>query len=213
VSKIDQNERWRTENFVVTAPELAENLRNLSRLNALSTKLLSEDQRLALLSACDDLTYRDATPVVGEGENKVFQDFALCMDFKCESPFRSAANALTLLVQQANAMIAPACLPATFGFNDLIVQRYDENSTGMSPHRDHIRYTHLVALVVLNGKADFSICDDRSGTNSRTIESRPGDVIFMLAPGFADEQIRPLHQVKNIIGPRHSFGLRLDSLA
>jgi hypothetical protein len=36
--------------------------------------------------------------------------------------------------------------------NDYIVQRYPAGCAGMSPHRDHIRYTGLVAIVMLGGR-------------------------------------------------------------
>jgi len=210
---MSDNALWAVNEFSTTPAFLADLLDRLKESEALATGLLSENQRRALLTATEELNYRRATAVVGEAENKVFQDFELCMDISTTSPFRSASNSFSQLVQQANLLLKRQHLPFNFWFNDLIVQRYNQASEGMSPHRDHIRYTHLVALVVLDGAANFSVCEDRSGANNKNINSQPGDVILMLAPGFSDGDKRPFHQVRNIVGPRHSFGLRYDSFA
>ncbi|MDA9009496.1 hypothetical protein N9K16_06015 [Alphaproteobacteria bacterium] len=210
---MSDNALWAVDEFTTTPSLLADLLDRLKGSEAVATKILSEKQRLTLLAATEGLNYRAASAVVGEAENRVFQDFGLCMDFSTASPFRSASDGISQLVQQANQLLTHQPLPPQFHFNDLIVQRYRQSSQGMSPHRDHIRYTQLVALIILNGTADFSICADRSAANNKIINSNPGDVILMLAPGFSGDDKRPFHQVSNIVGARHTVGLRNDSFS
>ena len=200
------------EDFLITAKDMAEGLTRLGQEDALSLDFLAERSRLELLDASEGLTYRVARPVIGEGLKCVAQDFELCMDIAANSPFHRLADALGELTNEALAMLRPSPL-ATIDFNDLIVQRYTPGSRGITPHRDHVRYQGMVALVILVGEARFCITDDRAGTGAREISSPPGSLLLMRAPGYDGSKQRPFHTLRQIRTFRVSVGLRYDARA
>jgi alkylated DNA repair dioxygenase AlkB len=118
--------------------------------------------------------------------------------------------ALEDLVARALARLDPPPLPAPPPLNDLVVQRYAVGSRGITPHRDHLRYRDLVALVNLAGRARFFICADRSGRDAREIPLPPGSVLLMRAPDFAGRSDRPFHMLSEVTETRISLGLRHD---
>lgn len=198
------------DDFVTTTGQLAEALARLEAEDALTLPLLNEDRRKSLLKASESLTYRIARPLVGKDDRLVEQDFELTMDIPPASPFRDLAAALTRRTNAALDLLTPRPMEA-MDFNDLIVQRYQPGSRGITAHRDHIRYQGIVALVILAGKARFFVCDDREGRNLRELPSPPGSVVLMRAPGFGTRRDRPFHLLKDIASFRVSFGLRLDT--
>ena len=159
------------------------------------------------------LAYRSATPVVGDGERAVRQRFELCMDIPDHHPVRALAAALDELLDKALCSNPALWDGPPLHFNDLIVQRYEPGKTGITPHRDHIRYAGLVAVVVLSGTGRFCICSDRSGAHAREIPCPPGGVILMRAPGLAGTTGRPFHFVQDISRRRYTIGLRHDTRA
>ena len=163
------------------------------------------------LRSCDSLDYRDARPLVGAAGREVRQDFELTMDIPRGHALRGLAAALTEMTLAALTRLTPNPLPRGLVFNDLIVQRYAAGSAGITPHRDHIRYIGLVALVTLAGDARFFLCDDRAGANPREFGMAPGGITLMRAPGFPGEPQRPFHYVTAIRQPRVSLGLRHDT--
>lgn len=198
------------DDFVTTASQMADGLARLEAEDALVLPLLEEALRGALLTASESLTYRRARPLIGEGERQVEQDFELCMDFPPVTLFGDFAGALTRRTNAALDLLRPRPLER-MDFNDLIVQRYQPGSRGITAHRDHIRYQGIVALVILTGEARFFVCDDRGGRNMRELPSPEGSVVLMRAPGFGTRRDRPFHLLKDITTFRVSFGLRLDT--
>jgi hypothetical protein len=203
--------------LLINGRGLAAALEAVARDGAAGLPLLDPSSRRRLLAAVRRLPYRPGKPVVGEGRRQVRQRFVLSMDI----PAGHVAWALAGALDDA---LAAACshLPARFagavaGFNDLIVQRYEPGALGITPHRDHIRYTGVVAIVILGGSARFCICRDRSGRGAREISCPPGGAILMRAPGMvwspdrpgADD--RPFHFVSDIRCRRYTIGLRHDS--
>jgi hypothetical protein len=93
-------------------------------------------------------------------------------------------------------------------FTELVLQRYEPGQLGISPHRDSLRAMNLIALVNLGGQAEFYRCDDRQGTNAVLLDTSPGNVIFLRAPGFLNTSVRPFHFLTNIRSTRYSLGLR-----
>ncbi len=172
--------------------------------------LEAEDCRL-LLASCDSLPYRIARPLVGPEGRRVRQDFELTMDIPEPHSIRELAAALGDAVTAAAAVIQPNPLPDGIDFNDLIVQRYPKGSLGITPHRDHLRYTGLVILVTLVGNARFYICADRSGRDPVEIPAAPGGAILLAAPGFAGGKERPFHFLDSVTLPRVSLGIRHDT--
>jgi hypothetical protein len=190
--------------------ELAAALDRLTTEDAVSLPLLGPAQQDPLIEAAGRLSYRPARPVVGEDARTVRQDFELCTAFEPGSLFRGLAADLERQVAAALARLDPPPLPAPPRFNDLIVQRYPTGSLGITAHRDHIRYRHLVAIVTLAGRARFFLCPDRSGRNAREVPIPPGSLLLMRAPGFAGRGDRPFHMLSEVTETRIGLGLRHD---
>ncbi len=189
---------------------LAAALARLAEEDAVSRPLLGARARRRLVAATARLAFRPAKPVVGEGDRAVHQDFELCMTVPARGLLRAFADSLGRLVDAALARLDPAPLARPFAFNDLIVQRYPTGSLGITPHRDHIRYEGLVALITLSGAARFFLCADRSGSGAREVPCSPGDLLLMRAPGFAGRRDRPFHYLGEVRRARLALGLRHD---
>ena len=93
-------------------------------------------------------------------------------------------------------------------FNALVLQKYDQGSLGITPHRDQLSYINLVCVFMIAGQGRFCICADRSGNNAQAIDATPGRVILMRALGLLGATTRPFHYVTDIQAPRYTFGLR-----
>jgi len=190
--------------------ELAAGLDRLRSEDAVSIAFLGNIDRKALVGQAGHLAYRKAAPMIGEGERAVRQDFELCMSIATSSPFHALAADLERRVARALDRLAPPPLAAPPRFNDLIVQRYDPGSRGISPHRDHLRYRELVAIVNLAGRARFFLCADRSGRDAREVAIPPGSLLLMRAPGFDGHSDRPFHMLSEVTETRIALGLRHD---
>ncbi len=190
--------------------QLATALGRLAAEDAVSLPLLSPESCRPLIEAAMGLPYRDATPVVGTDERRVHQDFELTVHLPADSPFHGLAKALERLTESALAHLDPPPLAGPVRLDDLIIQRYPVGSAGITPHRDHIRYRGLVAIVTLSGRARFFICADRSGHDAREIPIPPGSLLLMRAPGFAGREDRPFQMLSHVTEERLSLGLRHD---
>ena len=195
--------------FLTDERALAAAIARLPAEDAVALPLLGDDARQPLLEAARQMTYRPARPLVGEGARLVRQDFELSVTFPDGSPFPRFAAALEGLLLSALRRLSPPLL-AELQLNDLIVQHYQPGSQGITPHRDHVRYEGLVALVNLAGRARFCVCADRSGAHARELEDGPGVLLLMRAPGFAGRRDRPFHFLKDVSEERYSLGLRHD---
>ncbi len=198
----------------LSGPEpVAAALARLAEEDAVNLPLLDAAACAPLIATAATLTYRPATPVVGPEERRVEQDFDLCMRFPPESPFRRLAADLEELIGAALARLERPPLDANPPLNDLIVQRYPVGARGITPHRDHVCYRDLVAIVTLAGRARFFVCADRSGRQMREIPLPPGGLLLMRAPGFAGRSDRPYHMLTEVTETRLSLGLRHDTRA
>lgn len=190
---------------------VADALRRVGDEGAAALSLLPPAALKPLLIEALDLHYTPARPVVGKGEAAVYQDFRLTTDLPPDGALMRFSRALERLINESLSYMRRPPLAGRFEINDYIVQHYPAGCAGMSPHRDHIRYTGLVAIVVLGGAGRFTICDDRAGANEREIPTRPGDLLLMRAPGFQGRGDRPFHAVRDITDNRYIIGLRHDS--
>jgi len=190
---------------------LAHAIRTLEQGDAIALPWLDMQTCQSLREAAGALPFRKARPIVGETERAVFQDFDICMAIPVDHPLHALRRASEAALQSALAAITPAPLAGPFRLNDLVVQRYPAGSAGISPHKDHVRYTGLVAIVLLAGDGVFSVCAERSGAGDRPIAAQPGDLILMRAPGLFDRRDRPFHRLRDITIERLTVGLRHDS--
>jgi len=197
--------------FVADAAAMADALCRVGDEEATSLALLPADALGPLLEEARSLHYRPARSVVGQGDAVVHQDFDLTTEQPPEGALMALSRALSRLIGEALDTMRSPPLPGGFEINDHIVQRYPAGCEGMSPHRDHVRYTGLVAIVMLGGTGRFLVCDDRAGANEREIPFAPGDLLLMRAPGFHGRGDRPFHAVRDITEDRYILGLRHDA--
>jgi hypothetical protein len=197
--------------FLAGTDDLADAIRRAGDEDAASLPLLDSAACLRLAGEARSLRYRPARPVVGVGETAVYQDFDLATELPTGDGLTALARALDRAIGRALGAMKRNPLPDGFAINDLIVQRYPVGSEGITPHRDHIRYTGLVAIIVLAGAGRFFISGDRTGADAREMPAPPGHLLLMRAPGFNGRNDRPFHAVRDIAEERYIFGLRHDS--
>ena len=184
-------------------------LKDLSSLGATSIRLLDEDFRVALLKEAQDYTYEPEDEIVGSGDRVVRQQVSSFDDFLEDSGYVLLKNSFQDLLEQRIAQLGTYPFETALGFNSMVLQRYEEGSIGITPHRDGLSFINLVCVFVIGGKGSFYVCSDRSGSDSIEIDASPGNVIFMRAPGFLGfEDERPFHYVAGIRETRYTFGLR-----
>ncbi len=169
-----------------------------------------ECDRLAVVA--DQLTYRSATPVMGTEDALVYQDFELNYSLPPNHPFWKLATTLEGLMSLALTKIsAKWASPATYTINDLIVQRYPPGCKGITPHRDHLAYRIIIAILLISGDGEFSIHRLRGEPKGQVIRFRPGDLLVMGAPGIFAGFLRPFHCVAGVSRLRRTIGMRYDS--
>ena len=197
--------------FHATPAALATVIERLAEEDAASLPLLGSEDCGALCAEATGLAFRPGQAVIGSGAAAVRQDFDVTLDFPPDSGFHVLAAALGGLLVQALALAPRLDDPAGFRLNDLILQRYRRGSFGITPHRDHIGYRGLVAIITLRGAAPFFVCADRRGTAAREVPAPPGHLLLMRAPGYRSARPRPFHFLGEVAEDRLSLGLRYDS--
>ena len=191
--------------------EVSRSISILPRLGAVACPCLDVPEANALVSVVDQLEYRPAKPITGSDQAPVYQDFDLCYDVPIGHSLWEFAQAMeqALTSALAGAEVDSAGCPVRL--NDLIVQRYPPGCTGITPHREHVRYGFLIAIVLLTGDGCFGICDDRQGSKSKEIDFKPGDLLLMGGPGLVPNYTRPFHYVNGVTDSRRTIGLRYDT--
>ena len=188
---------------------MAAALERVAHEDAAVLPLLAAADCLPFVESGADLAFRNAKPVIGEGERAVYQDFDICLSIPELHQLWQLTQAVERLVAAALATMDAPPLEA-LPLNDLVLQRYPPGAQGITPHRDHVRYVGLVAIVQLSGDGRFGLCADRSGAGARVLEAAPGDGILMRAPGFGGVKHRPFHFLDGTAVERYSLGMRCD---
>ena len=181
----------------------------VAREDAAVVPLLAAADCRPFIESGADLAFRNATPVIGEGERAVYQDFDICLSIPRPHPLWQLTQAVERLVADALRTMSQPPLEA-LPLNDLVLQRYPPGARGITPHRDHVRYVGLVVIVQLSGDGRFGLCADRSGAGACALAAGPGDGILMRAPGFGVAKDRPFHFLDGITLERYSLGMRCD---
>lgn len=191
---------------------LAEALRRVAQDGAAAVPVLSLHARQELVRCARALAFREVRPVVGSGPRAVTQCFEIAEDVPATGPLAAVgdelADRLNKVLERPDTPVCPQ-----IRFNDRVVQRYPVTETGISPHKDHVRYVHLVVNLVLEGFGHFYICPQRSFDGARDIPGEAGDALLMRAPGFAGSGHRPFHAIGAVPRERLVLGLRQDSRA
>ncbi len=190
---------------------LAGGLGRLKSRAAVSISMLSGPALHEVTTAATSLPFRRAGREAGKPRARVYQEFDYCGTVPAGHPLRHLGSWFEGRLRRALSLMAAPPIEPDFTINDVVCQRYHTGELGISPHRDHLAYTGLIALLVLAGRGRYFVCADRQGRDRREIDARPGRVILMPGPGYAGRRDRPFHMVGDIIGERYSVGLRHDA--
>ena len=184
-------------------------LRELYSGGATSVRLLDEKLRLALLEEAEGYDYKQEQEVLGSAQRRVKQQVSSFTDFPQGSRYFLLRDVFEDLLNERLSEVEPHPLREPLRFNSMVLQRYEEGSMGITPHKDGKSYINLVCIFNIGGRGRFYVCSDRPGSNAREIDASAGRVTIMKAPGmFGFEDGRPFHYVSDIRDRRYTFGLR-----
>jgi dihydroneopterin aldolase len=184
----------------------------LDTQGAVSLPILSEAYRRTLLEEAQTYEYAKQPEFVGP--NNVREELSSVTDFPLHSKFWQLKEDFEECIGRKCAQaevdpfvrVGPSRWPLEF--NELSLQHYARGSFGISPHQDFSNRINLIAVFILTGKARFALCDDKAGSNPCYLDTTPGNVILLRAPGFLRSGVRPIHVLRDIEEDRIVFGLR-----
>jgi len=168
---------------------------------------LTESARRSLLQAAEQFCYVPEVKTVGAVGQTVRTEYS-AFELSDQAVFQAFQSAFQALLDREFAKLDRNLFNSKLKLNAMVIQRYLPGELGITPHRDSLRAINLIALVNLSGVAEFYRCDDRQGTNSIALDTTPGNVILMRAPGFLNASVRPFHYLTNVRSIRYSLGLR-----
>jgi hypothetical protein len=183
-------------------------LDKVARLGAASLLLLDEASRLRLHAEAEHYAFTPEEEYVGSGDRLVRQQMGSFENFPPGSAYLALRDAFQFWLDEHLYSLAQYPFSSPLRFNSLSLQKYEQGSIGITPHRDGLRYINLICIFVIAGQGRFFVCADRSGKEAVEIDATPGNVILMRASGFLGEDLRPFHFVSEIRTTRYSFGLR-----
>jgi hypothetical protein len=194
--------------FFRDAGDLTAPIERIARVGAASLPLLEEAFRLRLWSEAEGYRYIPEEEFVGSGEKLVHQQMGSFESFPPGSAYLELQKAFQGWLDERLHNLSHYPFSSQLIFNSLSLQKYEQGSIGITPHRDGLRYINLVCVFVIAGQGRFFVCADRSGREALEIDATPGNAILMRAPGFKGEDVRPFHFVSEISLTRYSFGMR-----
>ena len=172
-----------------------------------STPFLTEDEREWLLAEARTLDYVRQPEVAESGV--VREDLSSCAVKGEGNAFFAVADRLARLVTElssANGFQLPA-LPKAH----VALQKYEAGSFGITPHRDEKKYGVVICIIPLTGKGVLAACDNREGSNPVPVDTTPGNLVLLRAPGYAGMHARPMHAVSDITEERIVIGVRFPT--
>ncbi len=172
---------------------------------AASVPILREKARKRLLDDTEKYPYKT---VVRDVEG-VIQEADSFQDFQGDSLFLKLMFEFQQLIDKS---LQPNEYPfrTALRFNTAYLLRYYPGSIGITPHEDSPMYVNLIVGFMLGGKAPFYVCDDEHKTNSREVDTTPGNVILMRAPGFILNNGKQFHFAGEVTEKRDGFWIRQD---
>ena len=144
------------------SPKLPEILNSLTHIGATSIPILRADAREQLVHTARNLSYQQEAEEVGKGERLVRQQVASCEDFSEAPIFLELRDAFQELLTQSLTHLSVYPFSFPINLNRMVLQTYEPNSIGITPHRDGKRYKNLVCVLVLEGEGRFYVCSDRA---------------------------------------------------
>ncbi|HEY9878745.1 MAG TPA: hypothetical protein V6D29_09835 [Leptolyngbyaceae cyanobacterium] len=152
--------------------------------------------------------YEPEVQTFGTGNQIVKTEYSAFRQFSEVGLYADFKQAFQALLDESLGRLDDYPFGTKLQFNELVLQRYTPEQLGITPHRDSLWATHLIALVNLGGQAEFYRCDDRQGTNAVQLDTTPGNIILLRAPGFLNTTVRPFHFLTGVQSTRYSLGLR-----
>lgn len=179
----------------------------ISSNGGISLPILPESRRKKLIEEACLYQYQPQPEIVGKGQ--VQEQLSSVKEFPEDSLFCKLRNDfLELLIRKFSTLKIKGLFNTPIDFNDMSLQKYYQNSIGITPHKDGKSRINIICIFNLMGKAEFALCDDRSGSNPKFLDTTPGNIIMMRAPGFFHSTYQPFHFVRNVVEERIVFGLR-----
>jgi hypothetical protein len=177
----------------------------IDKHSAISIPLLEESDRLQLLGEVRNLSYTAQQEYLPNG---VREQLSSSVEFPRNSLCVAFAQSLEQAIADQTEEMSPYPFNHPFRLNELMAQHHEAGSLGITPHRDFLYNRNLIGVLIIEGKGQFWLCDDRTGTNARPVRSEPGDLILMRGPGFMGSDYRPMHFVDSISTERFTLGMR-----
>lgn len=181
-------------------------IEELLHRGGVSFPILPEKRRLELLKEAEGYNYIKQPEVVGPA--KVKEQLSSFDKFPLNSLFFKLRDDFTELLNYKLSLATVRPFNTLISFNELVLQKYEKGSIGITPHVDGLSYINLVIILILKGGGDFVICDNRDGSNPYYLDKTPGNAIILRAPGFFGSNKRPFHYLADITRERITFGLR-----
>ncbi len=139
------------ELFVPTNLNIGRILEELSSVGATSVRLLEEDFRLALLEEAEGYVYQPEDEVVGSEDKIVRQQVSSFNVFPQDSGYVLLNNSFQGLLKQRLAQLDAYPFERFLDFNSMVLQRYQKDSLGITPHKDGLSYINLVCVFTIGG--------------------------------------------------------------
>ena len=171
---------------------------------ATSFPILREEARLRFVEEAEKCPFNFVDRIAGG----VIQEAAACQNFPRSSLFIALRNEFQELLERSLDQYNSNLLKIPLNFDTLYLLRYRAGSIGITPHFDSSEYINLMGGFIFKGVGDFYICDDFNKTNSRVLDTTPGNVILMVAPGFLPNNNRLCHYLDTVREDRDSLWIR-----
>lgn len=190
--------------------QMRQALKDVEVKGAGALQVLDDEGCAILLEEARRLSYRECANIIGQGEKAVTQDFKISLNFPDETKLDEFSASFERQLNAGFAALSESPVDLPFHFNDRAMVIYEEGSTGISPHKDHLCFEGVVAILTLTGQADFYICNDRNKNNSIHFAAKAGVMIMMRGANYLGLE-RPFHYVENVTAQRYGFGLRYNA--
>lgn len=184
-------------------------VRELTERGGAAFPLLPQKRCASLAHAARQCAY--VKQPTAAGKYGVREELSSCTEFAEKIPFITLAEEITDFLNYKLSLAGDKPFdgkPALF--NEISLQKYPKGSLGITPHRDHSCYTGLILVLIVQGRGDVFLCDDREKTNSYKLPMEEGTLTILRAPGYFGSSLRPFHYVTNITEERIVFGMRYN---
>jgi hypothetical protein len=138
-------------------------------------------------------------------------DGGMAADFKSEkfsgSKLLEFRNLFQLRLHESLKGANPYPFTQEPNFRELSYLTYAATSQGMVPHTD-IDARNIILVFNLIGLGRFFLCDDEKGSNPVELQTTPGNVTIIRAPGLVGVTEEQWHFVRDIRSKRYIACLR-----